>query len=161
MKRILLVLAGILSLSFIGCGEPEVTAPVEKVEEVVNEKEIIEKDEKLDTAIEKFNDDTTEVFTLISDTQEKILRIAIDIESQTNANMAYEKALEVLKEVNEYEWIDKLFIVANGDFTDEYGNTDKAILTTFDYSKESIRNINFDEIEFEAFKNLAENVYIK
>lgn len=78
--------------------------------------------------------------------------------SVTNAYLKAKDMIEKLLE-NNYDFETYQFWFT-ADLVDQYGNTDNSKVLSFEYDRETIEKINFENITNDNFKSLAKDVYI-
>lgn len=78
--------------------------------------------------------------------------------SVTNAYLKAKDIIERLLE-NNYTFESYQFWFT-ADLTDQYGNTDNSKVLSFEYDRETVEKINFENITNDNFKSLAKDVYM-
>ena len=70
-----------------------------------------------------------------------------------------DKLRYIVRDIKDYEWIDKVAILGFAELEDEYANKNNSMVLSFEYDKDTINKINWDNISLDKFIKLSTNVF--
>lgn len=176
MKKILYLVLLVCPLILVSCNDKKIpnTSQVNNMneelsKEVTDNKELSPKEVKVDEVkngikledtLNKFRNDVKSIDTIVSENK-NILRINFDMNSNTNDEYisVYNKVFDIVRDIKDYEWIDKVAILGFAELEDEYANKSNSMVLSFEYDKDAINKINWDNISLDKFIKLSTNVF--
>lgn len=171
MKKISIIIL-LLAAFGIGCDTQSVV-DVENIQVDVVEPEDITKDESqiegpenieinetfegktIYELLEKYNSENIIIETIKVE-EENILKITYN--EKIEYKDIYENVMKITYDIKDFKSIDEVSVFVWDELEDEYANVSRGLVYSFEYTRATIDNINWERIDLAKFIKLAEGV---